>query len=726
MSKEEHKERQRVTKGQYLDPTKKRGPPKGAGRNTNSIEDRLHRMESIVGGMVEDEPSDSPSNENGARPSGSESSASAKPRRRKSSKSNSKKSQAQLSEYEMQQDDDDLQQQIQSDHPSPLQDYALDHQHFQAENSFQHQQHQHFLQQQHLSLQQQSNQIMSSPHDSSQSPDIVPQTNFDEMRHTVDPKLINPLHHDILRENQFQSFNSPSPILSSEHSLADHSERSPGVDTLPQLGMNTPPLQDLDDLEEDMGHLTLDHKGHERYVGKSSPMFYNRRHWGGYSIRERELPDARKFVENPDLPSPETMTRLLNLYFAYVHPFAPVFVWSKFLKRLQTRDYSPSFLFLLNSMFALASRFSDDLSFRTDPTKPETVGVRFVEKAKAILDTIYDAPDMYCVGGLVLLSYQQMGTGGGYRAWMFIGLSIRMAQHLGLNRDCMKLNPHMPTLDREERNRIWWTCFVADRLVSASFGRPQGINEHDVDATYPEGIDEENIQTEYRLENAASTLTGPTPHSEMNFVFMASLTRILGRVMVSLYSPLSKASSKSSLSMTNPAPLEQLDKELTDWLLTLPPHLQFRSVQQEPGTFVCTLHMTFYATLILLHRPYSHQSVHNSHDWSISLSICTSAANNTIEMASNLMRSVDDHRDVPRLKGLLHSAVFIFFTAGLVHITNCTSMDPVLAASAKLRTVETLRCLSVIEDVWISGKWCGNSIKRLIKTRNIDLPCSVE
>jgi hypothetical protein len=249
-----------------------------------------------------------------------------------------------------------------------------------------------------------------------------------------------------------------------------------------------------------------------------------------------------------------------------------------------------------------------------------------------------------------------------------------------------------------------------------------------VDATYPEGIDEENIQLEYRLDNATSMLTGPSPHSEMNFVYLASLTRIMGRVMVSLYSPLSRATMlQSSSSLINPAPLEQLDKELTDWLLTLPPHLQFRSVQQEPGTFVCTLHMTFYATLILLHRPYSHQSARNSPgDASISLSICTSAANNTIEMASNLMRASDDNRDVPRLKCLLHSSVFIFFTAGIVHITNCTSVDPVLAASAKLRTVETLRCLSVIEDVWMSGKWCGNNIKQLVKARNIELPCSVE
>ncbi|KAF9377587.1 hypothetical protein CPC16_011752 [Podila verticillata] len=535
--------------------------------------------------------------------------------------------------------------------------------------------------------------------------------------------MVNSLHQNLFRETKFTAFSSPSPGHS-EHSVGD---RSPVTDALPRLGINTPPFTDLDDLEEDMGHLTLDHKGHERYVGKSSPMFYNRRHWGGYSIREREQPEARKFVENPDLPPPEMMTHLLNLHFTYVHPFAPVFIWSRFLKRLQERDYTPSFLFLLNSIFALASRFSDDISLRTDPDKPETVGAHFVEKAKAILDTLYDAPDLYCVGALVLLSYQLMGTGGGYRAWMYIGLSIRMAQHLGLNRDCAKLNPHMPVLDREERNRIWWTCFVADRVVSASFGRPQGINEHDVDATYPEGIDKENIQLEYKLDNATAMLTGPSPDSEKNFAYMASLTRIMGRVMVSLYSPLSKASSLSTQSMSNSGPLEQLDRELTEWLLTLPPHLQFRSVQQESGTFVCTLHMTFYVTLILLHKPYSHQSVHHSpSDSSISLSICTSAANNTIEMASNLMRISDDQRSVPRLKCLLHNIVFTLFTAGLVHITNCTSNDPVLAASAKLRTVETLRCLKTIETVWISGKWCGNNIKNLLKARNIELPCSVD
>ncbi|KAG0080067.1 hypothetical protein BGZ92_000782 [Podila epicladia] len=700
------------------------GPPKGAGRYV-ALEDR---SESNTGGLSDDEPSDVKTN-------GGSSTIAPPPkvRRRKSTKSNIKQGvdigihqvSSQPDPYHLQLSQDQYPHNDLNLDQSQLHDFNLGQQHRQPPlqqlplhyqnggNPFQlHQQQHQQLRQQFIHHQQPQPNILDLQLDSQ-----VPLG----VQGLQDPHMVNSMHQ---RETKFTAFNSPSPAHGSEHSVGD---RSPGADVLPRLGINTPPFTDLDDLEEDMGHLTLDHKGHERYVGKSSPMFYNRRHWGGYSIREREQPEARKFVENPDLPPPEMMTHLLNLHFTYVHPFAPVFIWSRFLKRLQERDYTPSFLFLLNSIFALASRFSDDISLRTDPDKPETVGAHFVEKSKAILDTLYDAPDLYCVGALVLLSYQQMGTGGGYRAWMFVGLSIRMAQHLGLNRDCAKLNPHMPVLDREERNRIWWTCFVADRVVSASFGRPQGINEHDVDATYPEGIDEENIQLEYKLDNAASMLTGPSPDSEKNFAYMASLTRIMGRVMVSLYSPLSKASSLSAQSMSNSGPLEQLDRELTEWLLTLPPHLQFRSVQQESGTFVCTLHMTFYVTLILLHKPYSHQSIHHSPgDSSISLSICTSAANNTIEMASNLMRISDDHRSVPRLKCLLHSIVFILFTAGLVHITNCTSTDPVLAASAKLRTVETLRCLKTIETVWISGKWCGNNIKNLLKARNIELPCSVD
>ncbi|KAF9973932.1 hypothetical protein BGZ73_002801 [Actinomortierella ambigua] len=541
--------------------------------------------------------------------------------------------------------------------------------------------------------------------DTSQSPEVVPTSH-------ASTEGYSPLHRDLMNES---TYSTPSPVLGSQHTIVDPDETTPKIDPSCHHMHQQNGGSEMDDLEDDMGHLTLDRVGQERYVGKSSPMWYSERHYGGICDTLVPIrPAAAKFVENLDLPSPEVMSHLINLHLKHVHPFAPVFIWSKFLRRLQAGDYDPSFLLLLNALFALASRFSDDVSLRTDPTKPETAGLQFVQKAKAILDIVYDTSDSTIIAGLVLLSYQRVGTGGGWAAWMFVGLAIRMAQHIGLNRDPSKLNRNMHPLIREERNRIWWSL---------------GIHEHDCDAPYPEGIEDETVQLECTLPGATTILTGPTPGSEKNFVHMASLIRILGRVMTNLYSPNAKASSLSSSSMTNSAPLEQLDKELTDWLLTLPPHLQFRSVQQEPGNFVCTLHMTFYATLILLHRPYAHHSKHRTgNDPSISLSICTSAANNAIEIASSLNRAQPS--PVPgsrtRIKYMFNYISFILFTAGVVHINNCTSLDPELAAMAKMRTMETLTVLEGVKDVWITGYWCSNNLKRLIRLRNIELPIPIE
>ncbi|GJJ72998.1 hypothetical protein EMPS_05356 [Entomortierella parvispora] len=694
----------------FLDPTKKRGPPKGSARNITALEDRLHRMEALLGGLVrEAEPPlmwDSPPVKSLAH--GSRDPSETDPQY----------------PYDVQQQH--WQQQLHTKEESGQTSQTSQTQSQTLRNPEEHvcNRNQHTQQQQHQELervphqqsraqnqslqqllqQQQLRQPFST--ESSQSPDTL--RSFDSSNESA------MISEPTWQNNPYQAMSSPSPVM--EHSGVDP---SPTSLNLPRLGATTPPTQDLDGLEEDVGHLSLDRTGHERYVGKSSPLFYSQGYYGT-SVLVRE-PEAQKFLRNPDLPSPETITHLLNLHFTFVHPFAPVLVWSKFLRRLRSKEYTPSFLFLLNCIFALSARYSEDISFRTDPNLPETVGVVFAEKAKRILDTLYVSPDLDCIAGLVLLAFQQMGTGGGYRAWMYVGIAVRMAQHLGLNRNCRVLKKNMSVLDREERDRIWWSCYLSDRFLSASFGRPQAINEHDVDATYPEGIDEENTPLEILLEGAVTKLTGPQTHSERNFVYLASLMRIQGRVMVSLYSPLSKASSTSTTSMTNPAPLEQLDKELTDWLLTLPEHLQFRSVQQESGTFVCMLHLTFYSILILLHRPYSHQAnLDLQGHTSMSFNICTSAANNAIEIASNMLRSAN-HRGVTRIKGLLHNSVFILFTAGIVHITNCTSSDPTLAASARLRTIETMRCMDALEEIWLTARYTGENLRSLLRMRNIDL-----
>jgi len=55
------------------------------------------------------------------------------------------------------------------------------------------------------------------------------------------------------------------------------------------------------------------------------------------------------------------------------------------------------------------------------------------------------------------------------RCWLYTGMAIRMAQDMGLHRDSSKWN--LDARQAEIRKRLWWACFMSDRIVSAGLGR---------------------------------------------------------------------------------------------------------------------------------------------------------------------------------------------------------------------------------------------------------------
>lgn len=57
-------------------------------------------------------------------------------------------------------------------------------------------------------------------------------------------------------------------------------------------------------------------------------------------------------------------------------------------------------------------------------------------------------------------------------AWIKIGLSVRIAQDLGL---MMETDRPLPYAEQEERRRVFWSLFLLDRLVSCGRGRPPAI-----------------------------------------------------------------------------------------------------------------------------------------------------------------------------------------------------------------------------------------------------------
>lgn len=67
--------------------------------------------------------------------------------------------------------------------------------------------------------------------------------------------------------------------------------------------------------------------------------------------------------------------------------------------------------------------------------------------------------------------------GNGKDMWHWMGIALSLAQTIGLHRDPQGLP--MESKKKSLRKRIWWTCFMRDRLIALEMRRPTRIKVED-------------------------------------------------------------------------------------------------------------------------------------------------------------------------------------------------------------------------------------------------------
>lgn len=77
------------------------------------------------------------------------------------------------------------------------------------------------------------------------------------------------------------------------------------------------------------------------------------------------------------------------------------------------------------------------------------------------------------VQALLLLSAQECGRGNRMQAWLYSGMAFRLIDDMGI---CVDGRRHegaenYSTEDLEIRNRLFWSCYFWDKLISLYFGR---------------------------------------------------------------------------------------------------------------------------------------------------------------------------------------------------------------------------------------------------------------
>jgi hypothetical protein len=122
------------------------------------------------------------------------------------------------------------------------------------------------------------------------------------------------------------------------------------------------------------------------------------------------------------MPPHDLSEHLLDLYFTHFYSFLPILHKKSFLEALRddTKPSPPPLL--LNAIYAVASRVSNDPRVRADPSKPETAGDVFFERARLLLDLEWDSFKIYTVQSLLLMSSHQNGALKTTRAWIYSGM----------------------------------------------------------------------------------------------------------------------------------------------------------------------------------------------------------------------------------------------------------------------------------------------------------------
>ncbi|KAG1220418.1 hypothetical protein G6F35_006724 [Rhizopus arrhizus] len=427
----------------------------------------------------------------------------------------------------------------------------------------------------------------------------------------------------------------------------------------------------------------MDANGQMRYLGKSSGYYLLQSsrtyqngafHFASYGKRRKRRHNPKQ-VDPFELPPKDLSEHLIVLYFQHFYPFLPLFFQRRLFSSVE-QEVTP---LLLNSIYAVASRISDDVRVRSDPAVPDTAGDVFFERAEKLLDESYDKPSISTVQSLLLLASHQHGAMRSARAWLYSGMAFRMAQDLGLHRNCDYWN--LPPEECERRKRVFWCCYVVDRLGSAMYGRATTFEERDCDVPFPSVDDDESLP---------SVAEGQPVRILDNFINLIKICDILGHVLKNIYyvRSLQNTGAKQADSVLN-----ILNKRLHQWHDQLPNSLRIQT-KSSPSVAVCQLHMIYYTTLILLHRPFT-----RGPDQTVSIPSLLPSASILASAADSMLSILDQMFKHNQLVYVLNFSVYYIFTVGLIFVRDASNHEE--PAESKLN--KCMEALNKIETTWITA-----------------------
>ncbi|KAJ4490322.1 hypothetical protein J3R30DRAFT_3420874 [Lentinula aciculospora] len=367
----------------------------------------------------------------------------------------------------------------------------------------------------------------------------------------------------------------------------------------------------------------------------------------------------------------------------------------------KTSHYSPM---LHNALLAVATGFSDDPQIRDYKARKY-----FADEAKRLMDFEIQRPNVSVVHALSMLGSFHSSSGEQGLGYVYFGIGCRVSQALGLNVDCSAWveSGLITTHDMYDRNWAYWTTFTQEMCWCLYVGRDFNLlistEESSIPVSY---VDAEYDQIPW--EHPSANIAPQPNYLSTTFAATCALMNIARRVMAVVNS-LHVSSHRRTVKDEQ---ISSIDLQLHAWKGQLPAEIDITLANKTTSTpHKLVLHLSFWWTFILLHRPFFHRKKRSdttARDID-HVKLCKRAAD-------NIMNLFGIYRSLYTLRYMALTPVQIVFAAGTVYVllaVQATSGHRVAKKELETYVGRAELCIQYLTE--IGGSWkCASDIADIL------------
>ncbi|KAF2009702.1 hypothetical protein BU24DRAFT_428592 [Aaosphaeria arxii CBS 175.79] len=389
------------------------------------------------------------------------------------------------------------------------------------------------------------------------------------------------------------------------------------------------------------------------------------------------------------------------------------------------------------AILALAIRFVKEppAPFRSQKEASDA----FAAHARQILQSDLETPSISRVQALLMLTGHDWGAGNGRRAWIYLGMAIRLVEVMDLCREPDMPKNRKPTreefIEAEVRRRTAWTCFLMDSLLSGGKGRKRSLTAADMAIQLP--CEKENFVfgDPVCVEHLDGTLKMPSMTQNVGelgiIAYSMRAANIWGQVARWACSDVVNR----ELPWSPTSEFQKLIYSLEQWKHSLPARLQYELFSLhshnavDQGQAFCYMHSIYFMSYMFLHRAYlpvlgpqsGNDEVPKSYEEHAAMwkNWQRTSRKELFRESTMVLEMLDEMRrfGVYFLRGLVPWIGFTIYTAVgvMLYSFNFPSNedDPRLAEKARERVIQGSTFLKEMKTQWPMAETWFETIKRM-------------